>query len=52
LQIEIKLKKRDGLRWGTLERDAAMPEVAQSMPEGRSQQVFKNRICLDFVSFW
>lgn len=32
-KIEIKLKKRDGLRWATLEKDPTPSEVAQSMPE-------------------
>jgi hypothetical protein len=35
LQIEVKLKKRDGLRWAALERDPASSEIAQAMPEGR-----------------
>jgi hypothetical protein len=52
LQIEIKLKKRDGLRWTTLERDPTTSEVAQSMPEGRLKHVFKNKMCWKFVSFW
>jgi hypothetical protein len=37
LQIEVKLKKRDGLRWATLERDPATSKIMQFMPEGRSQ---------------
>jgi hypothetical protein len=36
LQIEVKLKKRDGIRWTTLERDPTSSEIMQSMPEGRS----------------
>lgn len=35
-QIEVKLKKSDGLRWITLEKDPTTTEVAQPMPEGRS----------------
>lgn len=37
LQIEVKLKKRDGLRWGTLEGDPTTSKIMQFMPEGRSQ---------------
>jgi hypothetical protein len=37
LQIEVKLKKRDGIRWTALERDPATSEITPSMPEGRSQ---------------
>ena len=37
LQIEVKLKKRDGLRWAALERDPTTSEIVQSMLEGRSQ---------------
>jgi len=37
LQIEVKLKKRDGLRWAALERDPTTSKIMQFMPEGRSQ---------------
>lgn len=37
LQIEVKLKKRDGLRWAALERDPTASEIVQSVLEGRSQ---------------
>jgi hypothetical protein len=34
-QIEVKLKKRDGIRWATLEANPTTSEVAQQpMPEG------------------
>jgi hypothetical protein len=36
LQIEVKLKKRDGLRWAALEREPTTSEIAKAMPEGRS----------------
>jgi hypothetical protein len=35
LQIEVKLKKRDGLRWAALEKDPETSEIVQAMPEGR-----------------
>lgn len=45
LQIEVKLKKRDGLRWAALERDPASSEIAQAMPEGRLLWELQNEAC-------
>lgn len=32
-KIEVKLKKRDGLRWAALEREPTTSEIAKAMPE-------------------
>lgn len=45
LQIEVKLKKRDGLRWTALERDPTASKIMQFVPEGRSQWELQNGTC-------
>jgi hypothetical protein len=35
LQIEIKLKKLDGIRWLTLELDPNVPNIAAAIPAGK-----------------
>lgn len=52
LQIEVKLKKRDGLRWAALERDPTTSKIMQFMPEGRSQWELQNGTCCWGLCHW